>query len=46
MIHPAVGETEAYAHAMREEEVVLSFAAFSDSSEWLYPAPNENGADE
>jgi hypothetical protein len=32
-----------YAHAMREEEVDLSFAIFGDGSERLYPAPNKNG---
>ena len=35
-----------YAHAMREEEVDLSFATFGDGSERLYPAPTKKGADE
>jgi hypothetical protein len=35
-----------YAHAMREEEMDLSFAAFGDGAKRLYPAPNENGADD
>ena len=34
-----------YAHAMREEELDLSFADFGGSKR-LYPAPNENGADD
>ncbi len=35
-----------YAHAMREEEVDLSFATFGDGAKRLYASPNENGAGE
>ena len=35
-----------YAHALPEEEVDLGFASFGDGAKRLYPAPNENGADE
>jgi hypothetical protein len=35
-----------YAHAMREEEVDLSFATFGESPERPYTAPNKKGAGE
>jgi hypothetical protein len=35
-----------YAYAMREEEADLGFATSGDGAKRLYPAPNENGADD
>ncbi len=35
-----------YAHAMREEETDLGFAAFGSDAKRLYASPNESGADD